>query len=273
MDRIVPLKGEGMVVKPVIAVALVAVCCLAAGPRLHAQAPADSKSNSNSKPNSNPASQSKPAAPAQTPASAPAQSNANAFPEDESSVPVLPSNNSPEVAPGTFDGAVNGRVALPAGDIDPVQSPDDSPAAGGVDTGSSSSLSGMDSLTPVPDDEEPAKHGRKRGDDVVPEHHETAAEDENVGKYYLDSKDWRAALSRYESALVLDPDNPDVYWGLAESERHLGNYADARGNYLKVMEYDPDSKHAKEAKKALEEPELANAKSSSAPQPAAQTPQ
>ena len=73
----------------------------------------------------------------------------------------------------------------------------------------------------------------------MPEHHETAAEDENVGSYYLENKDWKGALSRFQSALVLDPDNPDVYWGLAESERHLGDFADARANYQKVMEYDP----------------------------------
>ena len=101
----------------------------------------------------------------------------------------------------------------------------------------------------------------------------TAAEDESVGKYYLDNKDWRAALSRYESAMVLDPDNPDVYWGMAESQRHLGQFAEARANYQKVMEYDPDSRHAKDAKKALQEPELANAKPNAAQQPSAQTPQ
>jgi tetratricopeptide (TPR) repeat protein len=108
------------------------------------------------------------------------------------------------------------------------------------------------------------KHGKGVDDDIPAVHQESAAEDENVGKYYLDNKDWRAALSRYESALVLDPDNPDVYWGLAESQRHLGQFADARTNYLKVMEYDPGSRHAKDAKKALEEPELANAKPSAA---------
>lgn len=128
----------------------------------------------------------------------------------------------------------------------------------------------MDTLIPGPDDEEPAKHGKRGQDEIVPEHHESAAEDENVGKYYLDNKNWHAALSRYQSAMVLDPENPDVYWGMAESERHLGNYVDARTNYLKVLEYDPDSKHAKESKKALSEPELANAKgavsSNSAPQ-------
>jgi tetratricopeptide (TPR) repeat protein len=51
----------------------------------------------------------------------------------------------------------------------------------------------------------------------------------------------------FQSALVLDPYNPDVYWGLAECERHLGDFADARANYKKVMEYDPGSRHAKDA--------------------------
>jgi tetratricopeptide (TPR) repeat protein len=161
---------------------------------------------------------------------------------------------------------VNGRAVLPAGDIDPVESPDDPSAAAngsGPDSSSSSSLSGIDTLMPGPDDEQPGKHGRQQ-DQIEPEHKESAAEDENVGKYYLDNKDWRAALSRFQSAMVLDPDNPDVYWGLAESNLHLQKYSDARANYLKVIEYDPDSKHAKQAKKALEEPELENIKQSAA---------
>ena len=94
----------------------------------------------------------------------------------------------------------------------------------------------------------------------MPEHHETAAEDEEVGSYYLSNKDWKGALSRFQSALVLDPDNPDVYWGLAEAERHTGDFANARANYLKVREYDPGSRHAKEAAKELVDPEIANAK-------------
>lgn len=243
--------------KPVLAVAFVLSCFLATGMHLCAQGQAGGN------PASNQPGQKKPA-PSQTPP----QSNTNAFPEDESSVPVLPSKDTPEPGPGSFDGSVNGRAVLPAGDIDPVQSPDQGGGAETASQGSSSSLSGMDTLMPGPSDEQPGRHGGKQ-DQIVPEHHETAAEDENVGKYYLDNKDWRAALSRYQSAMVLDPDNPDVYWGLAESDRHLGNFADARSNYLKVMEYDPGSKHAKEAKKALEEPELENAKSSSAPRAAA----
>ncbi|HEY1647905.1 MAG TPA: tetratricopeptide repeat protein [Terracidiphilus sp.] len=257
--------------RAVYGVALVAGCLLAPGAGLRAQAPAGKGSNPSSPPSSSGGQQK----PAQPPAATPSPSNTNAFPEDESSVPVLPSNNTPALPPGSFDGSVNGRAVLPAGDIDPVESPDDAPAtAGGTGTGSSSSssLSGIDSLMPGPDDEQPTKHGRKR-DQIEPEHQETAVEDEKVGQYYLDNKNWRAALSRFQSAMVLDPDNPDVYWGLAESNRHLAKYPDARANYLKVIEYDPDSKHAKEAKKALEEPELANAKASAAQQPAAQTPQ
>jgi TolA-binding protein len=59
---------------------------------------------------------------------------------------------------------------------------------------------------------------------------------------------------------VLAPEDPEVYWGLAVSQQHMGDNANARANYEKVIEYDPDSKHAREAKKALKEPDLANAK-------------
>lgn len=89
---------------------------------------------------------------------------------------------------------------------------------------------------------------------------ESPENDIHVGDYYMSVQNWRAALSRFQSALVLEPENPDVYWGLAESERHMGNYALARQHYLKVLEYDPGSRHAKEAKKALREPDIANAK-------------
>jgi tetratricopeptide (TPR) repeat protein len=154
---------------------------------------------------------------------------------------------------------------MPSDDIDPVRSPEDAAqAAEDQEQGSSSSLAGMGNLLPSPDDDtQPGKQNRK-GAPNVPQHHETAAEDEQVGSYYLDTKNWKAALSRFESALVLDPDNPNVYWGMAESQRHLGDFANARANYEKVVEFDPGSRHGKEARKALEAPEIANAKPSSA---------
>jgi tetratricopeptide (TPR) repeat protein len=254
------------VVKVVLAWAVILGCGLAAGPRVCAQAPANGNPNAPSNAQtgapSGTSQQKQPAANQQ----APAQPGSNPFPEDESTVPVMPTKNTPEVPAGDAGGAVNLGTLFPAGDMDPVRSPDNAGGAEGQADGFSSSSSGIDSLLPPPDADtgNAGKHHGKRGDDEVPQHHETAAEDENVGKYYLDNKNWRAALSRFESAMVLDPDNPDVYWGLAESQRHLGNFAEARANYQKVMEYDPDSKHAKEAKKALEEPEPANAKPNAA---------
>jgi tetratricopeptide (TPR) repeat protein len=184
----------------------------------------------------------------------------------------MPSRDNPDVPiPGS---EASGRIYLPEADFDPVRSPEDAGAAAeSGESSSSSSLAGMRDLLPGPDDDttEPGKHGKKSGG-IEPEHQETAAEDENVGQYYLDNKDWKAAFSRFQSALVLDPDNPDVYWGLAESDRHLGNFADARANYQKVVDYDPDSRHGKDARKALKDPEIANAKASAQPAPAPSSP-
>jgi len=253
--------------KPVLGVALLLAWSAAAGPRVCAQSQSGGDANS-----SNPQSQEKKSGNQQQPA-AQSPADANPFPEDESTVPVVPSKNTPDLPQGSFGGSDSGHAALPAGDMDPVASPDDAGDSGDAQpaSGFSSSDSGLGSLLNPPNEPQ-GKHG-DRGEPIEPEHKETAKEDESVGKYYLDGKDWRAALSRYQSAMVLDPDNPDVYWGLAESNRHLGHYADARANYLKVMEYDPGSRHAKDAAKALKEPDLANAKSPATAQTAPKTQQ
>jgi tetratricopeptide (TPR) repeat protein len=189
-----------------------------------------------------------------------AQDGGNPFPEDESNVPVMPSSSVPDTSSGA-----NGEVhaTAPAVDSDPVRSPDnEAPGAGGDNvSGFSSSSSGTDDILTPPPDEDTQGKKKKQGDaEIQTFPKETPQEDMNVGNYYMDIKNWRGALSRFQSAMVLSPDNPDVYWGMAECERHLGQFAAARENYTKVMEYDPGSHHAKEAKKALQDPEIANAK-------------
>ncbi len=247
--------------KSLFGVALLLSCFWAAALQFcaHAQGNGGQSGSGQSQPA---ASQPNPA-PAQQPAQAKPQANANPFPEDTSAVPVMPTRVSPDLAPG--DEEPSAHAAMPAEDGDPVRSPEE--AADATDSsgsGSSSSLAGMGDLNPPDDDTtQPGKH-KKKGEEVVPEHHETAAEDEEVGSYYLTNKDWKGALSRFQSALVLDPDNPDVYWGLAEAERHMGDFADARANYLKVREYDPGSRHAKDAARALTDPEIANRKADAA---------
>jgi len=200
------------------------------------------------------------------------QQDANPFPTDTTNVPVMPSRENPEPnvpsnAPtSNAEQIEDSHYAVP-GETDPVPSPDDA-SGSSESTGqfSTSNTNSLDSILPTPGEEEPKKKGKRGGDEIADAPKETAASDISVAKYYLDNKNWRAALSRYQSALVLAPENPEVYWGLAVSQQHMGDFVNARANYEKVIEYDPDSKHAKDAKKALKEPELANAK----PAPAGQ---
>ena len=191
----------------------------------------------------------------QLPPKPPADSNP--FPEDTNNVPVIPTGNAPTAPPSNA-----APPAMPSGPDDPVRSPDDpvgNPEADS-DSGFSSSSAGLDKIQPPADADAPrGRHRLSKPSQEPQAHQETAKEDEDVGGLYLSQRNWRAALSRYESAVVLDPENPDVYWGLAEAQRHLGQFAPAKSNYEKVMEYDPDSRHAKEAKKLLAAPELANA--------------
>jgi len=182
---------------------------------------------------------------------------ANPFPEDTTSVPVVPTSGEPAPAPPAPTDANAGSTSLLKNDTDPAHSPDDPVPDDSEQTGFSSSLAGTNDIN-IPDDVKPGKH-KKSDEPNELVHQVTAKEDEEVAEFELDRKNWKAALSRYQSALVTDPENPDVYWGMAESQRQLGDFANARANYQKVMEYDPDSKHGKEAKKWLKEPQIANA--------------
>jgi len=254
-----------MKMRRMVFIALLLAGWLAVAPRQLAQAPVGGDAPATG--------QSKPAGESQKPATGAAQpgktSSANPFPEDTSTVPVMPSKSAPALPEGTYSGESAG-LPLPGVDLDPVRSPDDvaPEAASGPEEDSSSSLTGLERLLPKPEDDE---SGKKRKLSVKePTHKEAASKDIEVGGFYLDQKNWKAALSRFESAMVLDPENPDVYWGLAEADRHLGNLADARVNYQKVAEYDPDSRHGKEAIKALKEPEIANGKNPAPAQPAAE---
>lgn len=243
-----------------IGIALVLAGCIAALPGL-AQQGSSGAASSQSKQQAQPVQQ-------------PKKQDSNPFPTDTTNVPVMPSRENPEPnVPNngsTPDQIEDTHYPVP-GDSDPVTSPDAAPAEGNYrvqDQGqvSSSNSNALDSILPPPGDDDTKG---KKGSQIEDMPQETAEKDISVAKYYLDNKNWRAAQSRFQSALVLAPEDPEVYWGLAESQRHIGDFANARKNYEKVIEYDPDSKHAKDARKALKEPDLANAK----PAPAAGQPQ
>jgi tetratricopeptide (TPR) repeat protein len=234
-----------------IGIALLLLGCIAALPAYAQQSGSGAASSQNKQ---------QPQQPKPVP---PKPQDSNPFPTDTTNVPVMPSRENPEpnvpsnTPTGTADQIEDARH-LP-GDSDPVPSPDTASPAGGDYQGpvSSSNANSLDSILPPTGDDETKG---KKGSQIEDKPQETAAKDISVAKYYLDNKNWRAALSRFQSALVLAPEDPEVYWGLAVSQQHMGDFAGARANYEKVLEYDPDGKHAKEAKKALKEPDLANAK-------------
>ena len=222
---------------------------LACGLGLHAQSPAAGEHSTSGQKTTQ-----------QTPSGA-QSGGVNPFPENSNDIPILPAANAPNLS----NSVTNSAISVPADDLDPVRSPDDSlsDTTPGQNPGFSSSMTGLDSILPKPDDTQP---GKGKGAGIAPVHQETAKEDINVGNYYLDNHDWRGALSRFQSAMVLSPDDPDVYWGLAECARHLGDLANARAYYIKVAEYDPTSRHGKDARKALKDPEIANAQKPGSPQ-------
>jgi len=255
----------------------VLACYLMAGPWLLAQTPAAGDTKSQSKPA---AGESK--KPAQTNSSQPGavpQSSSNPFPEDTSTVPVMPTKIPPPLPQGTYRPEErepeSSPVPLPGDDADPVRSPDDPApaAASSPDANSSSSLNGLERLLPKPEDDDQTS-GKKRKLLVVkePAHQEASSKDIEVGRYYLQTKNWKAALSRFESAMILDPENPEVYWGMAQAEHRLGDYVHAKEHYLKLLEYDPDGPHGKQARKELKDPALEKAQSGTSGQPEAAPP-
>jgi tetratricopeptide (TPR) repeat protein len=157
---------------------------------------------------------------------------------------------------GTDSGSTARRDADPDGD--PVRSPD-GPGHYADDDGFSSSRSGVKQV-PVEDlgDATPSKSAKGRTREQV------IKEDLDVGGFYLDKKNWKAAQARFSSAFALDAENPDSVWGLAEAERHLQLYKEAGEHYKLFLSYEPDGKRGREARKALAEVEAAQPSASAA---------
>ncbi|WP_263354306.1 tetratricopeptide repeat protein [Acidicapsa acidisoli] len=179
----------------------------------------------------------------------------NPFPGEDPNAPIIPVGPDSGAAgsrPGSGSGAdapTPRRDADPDGD--PVRSPDGA-AHTTDDDGFASSSSGLNRV-PAPDDsdERPGKSTKNKTREQV------IKEDVDVGGFYLDKKNWKAAQARFTSAFALDSENPDAVWGLAEAERHLQLYKEAAEHYKLLLSYDPDGPHHREARKALEEVETA----------------
>jgi Flp pilus assembly protein TadD len=78
-----------------------------------------------------------------------------------------------------------------------------------------------------------------------------AAQDDKVGKFYLQSGDFKGAYSRYKEATEVAPEDGEAVFGLAESARGLHLTQEAMNNYILYLDAFPDGKRSKEARKAL----------------------
>ncbi len=208
----------------------------------------------------------------QSPPASPKPTSDNPFPGEDSNAPIIPVDPGPGGAAGADSGRAGSEAAAPANatagrnadpDGDPVRTPDAPGQA--ADDGFSSSRSGLANL-PAEDDNDgrPGKSTKNKTREQV------IQEDLDVGGFYMEKKNWKAAQARYAAAFALDGQNPDSVWGLAEAERHLGLYKEAAGHYTLFLSYDPDGPHSRAAKKALGEVEIA---ASSAKHPDAQNAQ
>ncbi len=78
-----------------------------------------------------------------------------------------------------------------------------------------------------------------------------AAKDVEVGQFYLQQKNYRAALERFNDALLYKPNDADATFGLAVTQEKLDLFANARRNYSKYLEILPKGPKVKECQEAL----------------------
>ncbi len=176
----------------------------------------------------------------------PKKTSENPFPGEDTDAPIIPTEQGTAARPDAGSGANSGTPGRRDPDGDPVRSPDrpGQSSDAGTDDGFSSSLSGVNAA-PAPD--------TAQAPPPVPV--EDVHEDVNVGQFYLDRKNWRAAQARFAAAFTADKENQDAVWGLAEAERHLGMLKEADQHYKLFLTYDPTGPHGKAARKAMEEVE------------------
>jgi hypothetical protein len=216
--------------------------------------PAEPQKAGEQKPDAAHPQQAKPDATKTTPAK---PAGGNEFPGESSDAPIIPIDPGPGNAGSSAPaGNAAGREASRsgAGDGDPVRSPD---GAGGSDDGFSSSSSGLSPTTADDDAPTPTKStkSKTRAQEIK--------EDVDVGGFYLEKKNWKAAQERFTTAFALDAENADAVWGLAEAERHLLLLDKAKEHYELFLSYDPTGPHGKAARKALEQVEQARASNGS----------
>jgi len=119
--------------------------------------------------------------------------------------------------------------------------------------GESSSRSSIIDLTPPPSERRPSQDADISSDvrEVQKWDPHRAMKDVEVGDYYFNRGNYRAAQSRYEEALEWKPNDAVATFRLAETEEKLKLLDAARGHYEQYLKILPHGPQAAEAEKAI----------------------
>jgi tetratricopeptide (TPR) repeat protein len=78
-----------------------------------------------------------------------------------------------------------------------------------------------------------------------------AAKEMKVGAFYFRKGSYKAAARRFEEATRWDPNSTEAWLRLGEAQAKLGDQKAAKAAWAKVLELEPDGKHAAELRKKL----------------------
>ncbi len=171
----------------------------------------------------------------------PSTADANPFPEDisrqaqqqanEPSAPDAPAPQTPPSTPAPSSSAPAGAK----------------PAPGNSDYG--------DLNPPVEQAEPPRKELKLESPDGTADIYDPkrASEDVRVGKFYLQTGDYRGAYERLKDATAFDHENVEAVFYLAEAARKMNLPQEAIQDYQLYLTAGPVGQNAKAAKKALSE--------------------
>jgi tetratricopeptide (TPR) repeat protein len=107
----------------------------------------------------------------------------------------------------------------------------------------------LDGHTSLPEPAAPAAEADDKT--LLPWDPHRADKDIEVGNYNLRIKNYRAALDRFNDALLYKPGDAEATYGLAVTQEKLDLLAQANKNYQEYLKILPSGPHAKEAQDAI----------------------
>ena len=78
-----------------------------------------------------------------------------------------------------------------------------------------------------------------------------AQKDIEIGNYYLNRKNYRAALERFQDALLYKPNDAEATYGLAVAQEKMELFSLAYNNYSKYLEILPEGPRARQSEEGM----------------------